>query len=133
MPRRIYTIGHSTRPFEELVHLLQSHGITLLVDVRARPQSRFYPHFNRKYLEANLPMKYLWLGDKLGGKNSQQIPPEEYAAGIEKLIELAKKETVCIMCSEGSPTPTKWRPEGCHRWSTITPSLHKKGMDVVHI
>jgi uncharacterized protein (DUF488 family) len=129
----IFTIGHSTRPFEELIFLLQSNGITMLVDVRARPQSRFYPHFNKKYLIENLPMKYVWMGDRLGGKNANEIPPEEFEAGIDALIELSGKETVCIMCSEGSPTPTKWRPEGCHRWTIITPALKAKGVEVIHI
>lgn len=129
----IYTIGHSTRPFEELVNILQSRAVTLLVDVRARPQSRFYPHFNRKFLEANLPMRYSWMGDRLGGKNAKEIPEEVFTQGIDDLIELSHHETVCIMCSEGSPTPTKWRPEGCHRWSVITPLLEAKGVEVLHL
>ena len=129
----IWTVGHSTRPFEELVAILRGAGITLLVDVRARPQSRFYPHFNRRYLEEHLPMRYVFLGDRLGGKNAHEIPPEVYAAGIDTLVALAEKDRVCIMCSEASPTPTKSRPEGCHRWHTITPMLEPKGVKVVHL
>jgi uncharacterized protein (DUF488 family) len=130
---QIFTCGHGSRPFEELVQLLTAHGITLLVDVRARPQSRFHPQFNRRHLQENLPMKYLWLGDKLGGKNEDLIPPEVFEEGIDELLALARNETVSIMCSERSPTPTKWRPEGCHRWRTITPVLEKRGVEVVHL
>lgn len=130
---RIWTVGHSTRSFEELTHILQSAGITLLIDVRARPQSRFYPHFNRRYLEANLPMKYLPMGDRLGGKNAKAITEEMFESGIRDLIALAANECVCIMCSEGSPTPTKWRPEGCHRWNTIAPALEARGIEVIHL
>jgi hypothetical protein len=129
----IYTCGHSTRSFEDLTALLQSHGITLLVDVRAIPRSRFHPWFNRSYFEAHLPLKYLWRGDCLGGKNAKTIPPPVFAAGIQELIKLSNTETVCIMCSEGQPTPTKWRKEGCHRWSVITPMLEAEEVKVVHL
>jgi uncharacterized protein (DUF488 family) len=138
MPKRnrqkpIYTIGHSTRSFEELVQILQSRDVTLLADVRAIPRSRFYPHFNRPYLEEHLPMRYSWMGDRLGGKNANQIPPHIYQQGIDDLVELSKHETVCIMCSEGTPTPTKWTPAGCHRWHTISPLLEAKGVEVLHL
>lgn len=129
----IWTIGHSTRPFDELVAILQQTGITLLVDVRAKPQSRFHPHFNRKYMIEHLPMKYLWMGDTLGGKNMHLVPPENFARGIDELIALSKDDRVCIMCSEGQPTPTKWRPEGCHRWNTIAPALKAKEIEVSHL
>lgn len=132
MPVTVHTCGHSTRPFEELVALLRRHGITLLVDVRAIPRSRFYPHFNRSYLEEHLPVKYLWR-EELGGKNAKTVPQAAFDAGIDELMALAEKETVCIMCSERSPTPTKSRPEGCHRWNRIAPALIAKGATVVHI
>ncbi len=129
----LYTCGHSTRPFEELVALLQGHGITLLVDVRAFPRSRYFPWFNRKYLEQHLPMKYRWMGDSLGGKNAKAIPRPVFEQGIDALVSLLQDDTVCIMCSEREPTPTKWRKEGCHRWSVITPVVEKRGVEVRHI
>jgi uncharacterized protein (DUF488 family) len=129
----ILTCGHSTRSFEELCALLLGHGVTLLVDVRASPKSRFYPHFNRAHLEKHLPMPYLWRGDRLGGKNAELIPPELFAAGIDELIALSRTETVCIMCSEREPGPTKWRPGGCHRWASIAPALEAKGAAVRHL
>lgn len=129
----LWTVGHSTRPFEELVAILKQAGITLLVDVRAKPQSRFYPHFNKKYLMDHVPMKYLWMGDVLGGKNMHLIPPEDFARGIDELIELSKTERICILCSEGKPTPTTYRPEGCHRWNSIAPALREKGMEIIHL
>jgi uncharacterized protein (DUF488 family) len=36
----ISTIGHSTRPIEEFIRLLQENGIEFLADVRAFPGSR---------------------------------------------------------------------------------------------
>ena len=40
------TIGHSNRSLEELIAMLQAHGVDLLVDVRTVPKSRYNPQFN---------------------------------------------------------------------------------------
>lgn len=50
---KIYTIGHSTRPLEELVALLREHGVERLAG--RYPCSRRYPHFSRDALEVSLP------------------------------------------------------------------------------
>src|SRR5947209_16557459 len=42
----IRTIGHSNRPLDEFVDLLQANGVTLLIDVRKMPRSRANPQFN---------------------------------------------------------------------------------------
>lgn len=129
----LYTCGHSTRPFSDLTALLLAHGITLLVDVRAVPRSRFHPQYNRGFLEKNLPMRYRWMGDALGGKNADLVPPAVFAAAIDELATLTETETVCILCSEREPTPTKWRPAGCHRWYAITPAVERLGIAVTHL
>ena len=113
--------------------MLADAGVTVLVDVRAVPRSRLYPHFNERFLRETLPVRYLWPGQLLAGKNPARIPPEAFAAGIEELLELARTETVCIMCSERSPTPTRSRPGGCHRWTTIAPALRERGAEVIHL
>src|SRR5262245_31568503 len=68
MPR-IFTIGHSTRSFEELVDLLRAHGVLQLADIRSFPGSRRHPHFARTALETSLPaagIAYRWMRG-LGG------------------------------------------------------------------
>ena len=50
----LWTIGHSTRPIEEFVGLLQSHGIQVLVDVRTIPFSRRNPQFHQATLAQSL-------------------------------------------------------------------------------
>ncbi len=45
LPLTIWTVGHSNRPLEEFVRLLQTHGATLVVDVRKMPGSRRNPQF----------------------------------------------------------------------------------------
>ena len=71
----IYTIGHSTRGFDESLAALRGHGITTLVDIRSFPVSRRMPHFNREYLEVELPKRgiaYVWLKE-LGGRRKKVL------------------------------------------------------------
>ncbi|MGC2648188.1 MAG: DUF488 domain-containing protein, partial [Candidatus Sulfotelmatobacter sp.] len=60
----LYTIGHSTRPLEDLLAALQAHQIRTLVDIRAFPMSRRLPQFNRESLEKSLlaaDIRYVWM------------------------------------------------------------------------
>ena len=47
---RLWTIGHSTRTFDDFVALLQSANIEALADVRRFPGSRRLPHFGQDAL-----------------------------------------------------------------------------------
>ncbi|HEY6725014.1 MAG TPA: DUF488 family protein, partial [Polyangiaceae bacterium] len=52
--RLVYTIGHSTRSFEELVAMLRAFSVDMLVDIRTVPRSRHNPQFNADTLRARL-------------------------------------------------------------------------------
>jgi uncharacterized protein (DUF488 family) len=109
----IYTIGHSTRTFDELVAALQSHDIRTLVDIRAFPMSRRMPHFNRESLEVGLPKQgiaYVWMKE-LGGRRKKiredspntglrndsfrnyadYMLTDEFAEGVDRLLEIARR------------------------------------------
>ena len=65
----VYTIGHSTRPQEELIDLLHHYGVVTLADVRTVPRSRHNPQFNADVLAEDLPrvgIAYVHLA-RLGG------------------------------------------------------------------
>jgi uncharacterized protein (DUF488 family) len=79
----IYTIGHSTRTFDELAAALRAHGVATLVDIRAFPMSRRMPHFNRESLEVELPkrgIRYVWMKE-LGG-HRKKIRDDSPNAGL---------------------------------------------------
>src|SRR5512140_4011327 len=66
----IFSIGHSTRTFEEFVGLLRQVDVTQLVDVRSIPRSRAAPQFNGDTLPVPLAaagIGYLHL-PALGGR-----------------------------------------------------------------
>src|SRR5688572_2836138 len=72
--KRIWTIGHSTRAWSDFIDILKSFQIRHLVDVRAFPGSRRYPHFNKENLSESLAhdnILYTHLV-KLGGRRKPE-------------------------------------------------------------
>ena len=53
-PPELYTIGHSNLDMERFLDYLRQYGVSAVIDVRSRPQSRFFPWFNRRNLSAQL-------------------------------------------------------------------------------
>ena len=67
----IYTIGHGVRDFDEFVELLLAHSISVLVDLRTSPWSKFAPQFNQSLVRDSLGasgVRYVFMGDNLGGR-----------------------------------------------------------------
>ena len=140
----VYTVGHSDHTTQEFLMLLQQHGIALIADVRSQPYSQRVPQFNRENLARALEgvrIRYFFLGDSLGGRprdrhlydpgqehpNYERLASSpEYLAGLEQLLQLAAKERVAILCSEGDH-------HKCHRGLLITPTLLARGARVLHI
>ena len=144
--KTIWTIGHSTRSFEELIAMLHSFNIELISDVRSYPGSRRYPQFNKEYLKISLPqnnIQYVHLID-LGGRRKanpdskntgwRNISFRGYAdymetglfkEGINELVKSSIIQRTAFMCSEA----VWWR---CHR-SMISDYLKLEGWKVMHI
>jgi uncharacterized protein (DUF488 family) len=146
MARTLWTIGHSTRPIEELLELLQAHEIARLVDVRTIARSRFNPQFNREALRKRIELAGLSYAHepKLGGlrksrpdsinagwKNASfrgyadYMQTDEFWKALEALMAAARNERTAVMCAEAVP----WR---CHR-SLIADALVSRGWTVRHI
>ncbi len=142
----IYAIGHSTRPLDEFIELLQGHGITLLADIRTIPKSRHNPQFSGEVLRKELPrnrIRYIHLKE-LGGlrraakdsvyrgwKNASfrgyadYMQTREFVHALRGLMTLAKGERVAVMCAEGNPFR-------CHRL-LVADALTVRGVRVLHI
>jgi len=146
MPLLLMTIGHSTRPIDEFVHLLRSHGVQRLVDVRTVPRSRHNPQFNRDQLSPSLHSARIhyscvpglggfrhashdsvntgWRNVSFRGYADYMQTPE-FQKHLDALIELAQQERIAVMCAEAVP----WR---CHR-SLIADALLVRGIEVREI
>ena len=144
---RLYTIGHSTRTFDEFLATLQAHGIQTLVDIRAFPVSRRLPQFNREALEASLSaagIRYVWM-KPLGGyrKKIRDDSPHvamrnpsfrnyadymltpEFTKAASGLIALAENSRTAYMCAERVYFH-------CHRM-LVSDWLVTHGHEVLHI
>lgn len=145
-PSGVFTIGHSTRSFEELVRLLRAHGVERLIDVRSIPRSRHNPQFNRETLSKalhNRRLGYRYIKSLGGLRHARRdsrntgwhnasfrgyadyMQTAPFTDGLEKLIRLARQKSTAIMCAEAVP----WR---CHR-SMIADALVIRGISVEHI
>ena len=145
-PQTIWTIGHSTRTFEEFGLMLQSFNIELVADIRSYPGSRKFPQFNKEALEISLPqinIKYVHLKE-LGGRrkvnphskntgwrhpafrgDADYMETNAFRDGIKELIKDAVNQRTAYMCSEA----VWWR---CHR-AWVSDYLKAQGWKVMHI
>ncbi len=145
---KIFTIGHSTRSWEQFAGLLREFEVLAVIDVRRHPSSRTFPHFNRPAMEQNLVdegIEYHWL-ERLGGRRhgkpaasspntgirspgfrnyADHMLTEDFRRGVEALLEVAVRKRSAILCAE----KLYWK---CHR-SLLSDYLFAQGIEVVHI
>jgi uncharacterized protein (DUF488 family) len=145
-PLTIFTVGHSTHPIGDFVALLQSHGVSQIIDIRTIPKSRRNPQFNSGALAASLrdagiayvhvkalgglrhpkpdSINLAWRNAGFRGYADYMQTPE-FAAALERAIELARQRPTALMCAEAVP----WR---CHR-SLVSDALVARGIRVLEI
>jgi uncharacterized protein (DUF488 family) len=143
---RIWTIGHSTHPWEAFLALLAANGIGAVADVRRFPGSRRYPWFASEALAQALPgagVRYLWVPE-LGGRRApgpgspngawrnpafqgyaDHLASAEFAKGLARVLDSAGVRPTALMCAEA----VWWR---CHR-RLIADVLVHRGFEVLHI
>lgn len=146
MSSTIWTIGHSTRPFDAFLELLVRHRLEAVADVRRFPGSRRHPQYAKATLDEALAghgIAYRWL-PALGGRRralpdspnagwrnasfrgyADYMDTAEFLAGLDVLLELGSSRRTVLMCAEA----VWWR---CHR-ALIADALSIRGIEVVHI
>lgn len=142
----IWTIGHGTRPIDELVAILRDARIGSLADVRLAPGSRRHPQFGQRALAASLTqagIAYVHLPG-LGGRReastdsrhvalrvaafrgyADHMSTNEFASEYDRLTALARESRTAFMCAE----TLWWR---CHR-RLISDRLTVDGWTVTHL
>ena len=140
----LFTIGHGVKTFDSFIEELRAYDIGYLLDIRTKPYSKWSPHFNEIPLKLALEdknIRYVYLGDKLGGLPSDRSCYDEegkviynvikekdfFKEGLKRLITANEKGiTLAIMCSEKDP-------KECHRTKLIGQELLKHGISLHHI
>lgn len=143
MTHRLYTVGHSVMQSSTFLEVLQRLEINLVIDVRSKPQSYRFPHFDQIELDKMLStggIQYLFLGEELGGRPED---PKAYGSdglvdyrarrksrafrdGIERLLKELGQNDLVLMCAEEDPL-------NCHRFLMICPELVTLGVEPDHI
>jgi uncharacterized protein (DUF488 family) len=142
----VFTVGHSTRTFEQFVALLRAFDVQVLADIRTVPRSRHNPQFNADGLAATLPVAgftYVPMPALGGLRHARPDSPNTgwrnasfrgfadymqtpaFDRVLDVLIGASRARRTAIMCAEAVP----WR---CHR-SLVADALLAHGVPVVDI
>jgi len=125
----VYTIGHSNRPIEKFIQILQFYKIEIVADVRSIAASGHNPQYNEDDLRNSLSREdigYIHLKG-LGGLRhttkasvntawenasfrgyADYMQTTQFKENLDQLIHMLKDKPTAIMCAEALP----WR---CHR------------------
>lgn len=142
----IWTIGHSTRSFEEFVFLLDTYQIQHVIDIRRFPGSKRFPQYNKEILTKALfkhGIQYTHL-EALGGRRNPKpgsvntawrvkgfrgyadyMETEEFKTAVIELERLARLSRCAFMCTEA----VWW---SCHR-ALLSDDLKIRDWEVRHI
>jgi uncharacterized protein (DUF488 family) len=142
----IFTIGHSTRTFNQFLELLQAHGVERVIDIRTIPRSRRNPQYSLDTLGPALEaagIKYVHLKElgglrrpkpdsrNVGWRNASfrgyadYMATPEFEIALSHAIKLSQVKPSALMCAEAVP----WR---CHR-SLVGDALAARKFTVKHI
>ena len=138
-----FTCGHSNHAMEKWLSLLSQHQISVVVDIRSSPYSKYVPQFDRELVQRSLleaKVRYLYLGDHLGGRPAN---PEYYDASGHVLYSRLRDDPrfkaaigrlekgiadfrVALLCGEEDPAH-------CHRRLLVGRVLLERGHTMLHL
>lgn len=142
-----FTIGHSTRSFDQFLSMLREAGVRGIADVRRFPGSRRFPQFDREQLQpalADAGIEYRHFAE-LGGRRgtgavdspngwwkiaafrhyADHALTPRFQRAFDALLQFGSQRPVAVMCAEA----LWWR---CHR-RLVADQLLAAGMQVVHL
>lgn len=142
--KTVYTIGYSGFAISNFIEIIKANSISVIIDVRSQPYSRYFPEYNKEMLEKTLKhnsIGYQSYAKELGGKQSNPhyystegyfdfelyTKSENFIAGLKKLKEIMAQGHSCsLMCAEKNPI-------NCHRGIMIAPVFYKEGYEIIHL
>ena len=143
----VFTMGFSTRTWEETLRILDAYLIECVIDIRTLPGSRRTPQFNLEHLKQELPtvgIEYVHL-KPLGGLRkpipgsmqnagwrndgfrayADYMQTPAFAEALEELLKLVSERRCVYACTEA----VFWR---CHR-QLVSDALYIRHYKVGHI
>ena len=145
MSDELLTIGYQGCTIDEVLASLRAAGVTLLIDVRAVPQSR-KPGFSKRQLAAGLDengIAYVHLQglgtpkpgrDAVRAGHPERMEPifrehmrsDRAQVELAQAKQLARERRVCLLCFEQDPMT-------CHRRFVAEMVSAETGQEIVHL
>ncbi len=139
----IYTIGYSVLTLTEFREILEEYKISVVVDVRSMPYSKFRPEYNKDSLREWLDIHNILYRHYQREFGARQEAPAlltngqvdfhkmryslPFQEGITKICKgLEQGYTFLLLCSEADPME-------CHRGILIGRTFHELKYPVVHL
>ena len=141
-----YTMGFSTRTWDETLQILGAQSIQRVIDIRTLPGSKRTPQFNLEHLRTELPragIEYIhlkslgglrkpkpvtvnsaWRNDSFRGY-ADYMQTSEFIEALNALQQLVAEKTSVYCCTEA----VFWR---CHR-QLVSDALLIRGLKIGHI
>lgn len=139
----VYTIGYAGITLDKFLETMKELNISILVDVRSLPKSKYFYQFNDvslKNLLNSVGVSYENWKNEFGARQDNLdfyqdgilnydifAKSEQFQKGISKVKELQKEnKNICLMCSEIDPI-------NCHRAILCGRYISKENIEVKHI
>lgn len=139
----VFTIGYSGIKINDFITMLIRKNISLVIDVRSLPYSRYYSDYNKENLYNILKKNGIYYRNyaiEFGARqeNLQYYPrgyldfemfakSDNFLTGVDKLKKSMEQDyTFVLMCSEKDPLM-------CHRAILVSRAFHVAGYNVQHL
>lgn len=134
---KVFTIGYAGIQLPQFIDVLQQNGVTLLIDVRSMPRSRYFAAYNDMALSKELA-KHNIRYEHWREFGARQLDYKYETIANSELFQKAlgrlknSQETVCLMCAEIDPI-------NCHRFilvgrylDNVTNIIAKRNGEVIY-
>lgn len=142
----LYTIGYTAFPdLDQFIDAIKQHNISVVIDVRSSPYSKYYESYNKENLESCLKSNQIYYRNYATEFGARQLDKSFYnnegfldfnlftkssksfLMGAEKVNKsLSEDYNVVLMCAEKDPI-------NCHRCIMISKFFFYDGINVKHI
>lgn len=139
----IYTIGYSGFKIADFVKTLKNNKVSVVIDVRSFPYSKFYSDYNKENLSKVLETAKIYYRNyvaEFGARQEERkyypngyldfeafSKSEKFLSGFEKIEKsMQKNYIIALMCSEKDPIK-------CHRAIFVARAFYNAGYKVVHL
>lgn len=140
----VYSIGYSGFSIDDFIDIIKKNEISLIVDVRSQPYSKYFLEYNKESLKKSLKYNGIYYRNYAKEFGARQEEMEFYSddgyldfelfaksknflRGFEKLKQsMLQNYKFSLMCAEKNPI-------NCHRTILIAREFYNAGYKIIHL